>query len=1102
MRTMKLIAMRLLYYMILSVPVAAAHGEEPNDGLVAYWPIADGNGESIKDHSNSGNDGIINGKVNWIDVKGHKMLEFDGTSTYIDCGNVKSLCPADSISVTAWVKPYNDKGGGIVCKYGGINGGYYLTSSYRREEGTNGKPYFFLRHRRGDECPQETVASVNAAKLSMHEWHFIACSGQYPGLMKLYVDGILCAEKKIDFTFANVTDRLVVGKFDTDLFSGIITQVRLYNRELSVDEVEDMYIKSQPPQQNVIKINKIDTSTPIDGRLADDAWKKATYIPSFSFQETNKTARKQSSAFIKYDENQIYFAFKFCDFNINKLKCEFNEHDAPIWNDDCLEIFLDVNNGKKDYFHFIANANGMKAEEQLTAGTFDRSWNPEWVVATSRGDDFWIAEVSIPFKSLGLSAAPEDGMAWGISLNREEKELGENSGWPNGYFHKPEKFGTLVFGSYTANINKRIHELNEQEKHIQISFSKLKDPAAFERIAAACAENNKRMQEISGKLSLEISENDWCQFDREVNAFACIANRVEIKTKIDSLLKGIKNKMDLKEELDDLSQKVEGTRFASTQAFQELEREYWENHSQAPYLIWHKNPWTNLLPFQYPRLWQKNATDLEVVMGVNEYKSASFVFTNLRNEPVKVRVRTEDNSFPIGIRFGCPIKPERTGEKFGNKDPVIKNVIGEVSETINDMLPLLDDLLIIPPFQSREVWFTLRSHKMLPGDYQSTVMVEPQDMAVAAVKLRIKVLPVILPVDPIELPLCTYVWDYIDSALSGKMQAEARQDLQHHYINVPCSRSIPYPTYDTNGQMNIDYGRFDQALSCWLSPDIPRPQHIVWYVCLDHRWKSFGDNFMDSQWKDRFASWLTQFTKHIKEKGIASQNVILQLMDETTSKDFEQSASYFKQLDANIMLLANPTEGSTCESIVRSTPFIDVWCPNLNLFMNQKKALSLMKTKAKHFWNYANPLELSYQRVSPYYYRLVSWRTWKIGMTGTGIWTYLMSAHQPSQYDLVYLRHNFGDAGWLSKAENIIPSKRWEAWREGVTDYFYLDALGKAIQKAKRAKVDPILIEHAEKALAEWPQIVIDKQTDFSVADEAKNDIIRWIVKIEGAACK
>ena len=71
------------------------------------------------------------------------------------------------------------------------------------------------------------------------------------------------------------------------------------------------------------------------------------------------------------------------------------------------------------------------------------------------------------------------------------------------------------------------------------------------------------------------------------------------------------------------------------------------------------------------------------------------------------------------------------------------------------------------------------------------------------------------------------------------------------------------------------------------------------------------------------------------------------------------------------------------------------------------------------------------------------WWAFKNGLTGAGFWVYADSGRSSwhdfgktmGYYGAVY---GFAFSPLDTREEHIIPSRRWEVWREGVEDYQYL----------------------------------------------------------------
>ncbi|MBP5301240.1 MAG: carbohydrate-binding family 9-like protein, partial [Victivallales bacterium] len=117
-------------------------------------------------------------------------------------------------------------------------------------------------------------------------------------------------------------------------------------------------------------------------------------------------------------------------------------HDGQLWNDDCVEVFLQPA-GWKEYAHFIVNSLGTKYEEMGRGG---RDWDPTWNAKAERKVYDWSVDIELPFESLG--ATPAEGEIWKFNVCRSRKAVSELSSWspsPSGTFHDQAAFGSAVF---------------------------------------------------------------------------------------------------------------------------------------------------------------------------------------------------------------------------------------------------------------------------------------------------------------------------------------------------------------------------------------------------------------------------------------------------------------------------------------------------------------------------------------------------------------------------------------------------------------------------------------------------------------------------------
>ena len=193
---------------------------------------------------------------------------------------------------------------------------------------------------------------------------------------------------------------------------------------------------------------KIRRAPVLDGHLDDACWKDAAEYGKFAAHGSEAPAKEQTSFRVLYDDKALYFGITCFESDMEHLVVKATKHDAGVWYDDCVEIFMDVTRAGTEYFHFIFNPLGAKYDEKgLVGGELPR-WDGEWRVAVQRHEKSWTAEVALPFCALDIN--PQVVKTWTFNITRARraggtKESYEPSTWVplKSSFHQPKKFARL-----------------------------------------------------------------------------------------------------------------------------------------------------------------------------------------------------------------------------------------------------------------------------------------------------------------------------------------------------------------------------------------------------------------------------------------------------------------------------------------------------------------------------------------------------------------------------------------------------------------------------------------------------------------------------------
>lgn len=174
------------------------------------------------------------GKAQWVSGKVDGAIKLDG-GTHIDAGDLASFERTDKFSYGAWINVENKDAATVISRMDDAAAfrGFDLLLA-------NGKLTAHLIH----HWPDEALHVVTKSELPMNQWkHVFATydgSSKAEGL-KLYIDG---QRQEVEMTNNHLTETTITSKplrigrrTDGAPFKGLIDEVRVYDRELSPEEV-------------------------------------------------------------------------------------------------------------------------------------------------------------------------------------------------------------------------------------------------------------------------------------------------------------------------------------------------------------------------------------------------------------------------------------------------------------------------------------------------------------------------------------------------------------------------------------------------------------------------------------------------------------------------------------------------------------------------------------------------------------------------------------------------------------------------------------------------------------------------------------------------
>ena len=168
----------------------------------------------------------------------------------------------------------------------------------------------------------------------------------------------------------------------------------------------------------------------LDGDLSDDCWREAEPLTPFLELGTNKIAEPATVAKVVATQTHLFVAFHCNEPNPKAMRLQTPESGEPAYTDDCVEVYLDPQHTHSGFWQFVLTPKGNKWAQQVEPSRWARVWwllprptqriVPDgWQAKAKIGDNFWAAEIAIPFELLGFK--PHAGQVIGINLCRSRK---------------------------------------------------------------------------------------------------------------------------------------------------------------------------------------------------------------------------------------------------------------------------------------------------------------------------------------------------------------------------------------------------------------------------------------------------------------------------------------------------------------------------------------------------------------------------------------------------------------------------------------------------------------------------------------------------------
>jgi outer membrane protein assembly factor BamB len=466
------------------------------------------------------------------------------------------------------------------------------------------------------------------------------------------------------------------------------------------------------------------------------------------------------------------------------------------------------------------------------------------------------------------------------------------------------------------------------------------------------------------------------------------------------------------------------------------------------------NPWISQAATG-PALLPEDALEpFRVSVPGNAYDSEAVSVTNLRPETIHLSIATTlDTNIPdtaLTVRDCLHVVPGASG--VSTEDP----------------LPLISDLTL-QPGESHKLWLTLCSRGLDPGAYHLALRLADADRHVdASEPIVMKVLPISIP----ERHVYRHInWLYLAGISDPVLFDKTMHDALDHgtsVFNVPQCTVHVAANGAVTGADTEPHDKIVQLLHGKAEFLIDGSVGVAWPT---------GVQPTPEQSEQAYTTAIHWYADHMRSLGCDYSDYALYLADEpgitgadTRFRSFATGIHRVKLADPNMRIFCNPAGGANGDVLAPIVQDVDIWCPDLHLVKANPPALQALFHRRGEYWHYEAPGDQ--RSIDPLgFYRMQPWVAFGYGMTGGGYWVYSQTAgfesdpQRGGEYGAVY-----------PTPQGPIPSKRWEATREGIQDYELLCMLRDETRTMSQEQADHVrrLIANAVRDVTRGQERVTD----------------------------
>ena len=247
-------------------------------------------------------------------------------------------------------------------------------------------------------------------------------SGDWDASLDFHAFSLKPGESKLSTSFLSYHGDEVYPNFPS-LEAEITGEAFSFGSTFYIGKLFRKYFVQNPP---ILFCERSKNTPIIDGKIEELEWSNPLET-SFKDPFLSELNIPQTTSYASWDKDNLYFAFKIEEPNMEGVLEYFKEPDQRTWFNDSIEVYLTPEPRSKDFRRLVIGINGSVYD------AIRNDKKPHFAIkkVIKKGDDGWVLELAFPWKDLGFEAGQVTaGKRLGFLLVRNHEGKQSTSQFP------------------------------------------------------------------------------------------------------------------------------------------------------------------------------------------------------------------------------------------------------------------------------------------------------------------------------------------------------------------------------------------------------------------------------------------------------------------------------------------------------------------------------------------------------------------------------------------------------------------------------------------------------------------------------------------------